>query len=119
MRALIYAVVAAFLFSSFSPRVDAADIDWQHWEIDAFETAKAENKIILVSVGMEGCAACQRMESLTYTDDTVIDLVNRHFMPIEVDAEARPGHRRAILRLGLAGHYFHDAGRHASSCHPR
>ena len=90
MRAFVYAVVAAFLFSSFSPRVDAADIDWQHWEIDAFETAKAENKIILVSVGMEGCAACQRMESLTYTDDTVIDLVNRHFMPIEVDAEARP-----------------------------
>lgn len=35
----------------------AATIDWKHWELDAFETAKAQNKIILVSVGMEGCAA--------------------------------------------------------------
>ena len=39
---------------------------------------------------MEGCAACARMESLTYTNPGVIDLVNRHFIAIEVDAEARP-----------------------------
>ena len=68
----------------------AADINWKHWELEAFERAKAENKIILVSVGMEGCAACARMESQTYTDDNVIDLVNEHFVAIEVDAEARP-----------------------------
>lgn len=90
MRALANAIVAAVLLSVFTPAAGAAEIDWRHWEIDAFETAKAENKIILVSVGMEGCAACQRMEALTYTNDTVIDLVNSHFMPIEVDAEARP-----------------------------
>lgn len=68
----------------------AADIDWKHWDLDAFEAAKASNKIILVSVGMEGCAACARMESQTYTDEGVIDLVNEHFVAIEVDAEARP-----------------------------
>jgi len=68
----------------------AAGIDWKHWELDAFETAKAENKIILVSVGMEGCAACARMESITYTDQGVIDLVSENFVAIEVDAEARP-----------------------------
>ncbi len=90
MRDFVYAVVAAFLFATLAAHADAAEIDWQHWEIDAFETARAEDKIILVSVGMEGCAACQRMESLTYTDEAVIDLVNAHFMPIEVDAEARP-----------------------------
>ena len=65
-------------------------IDWKHWEIDAFAAAKAENKVILVSVGMEGCAACARMEALTYTDSNVIDLVNENFIAIEVDAEARP-----------------------------
>ena len=87
-RTTLSAVVAAFAF--FTAPLYAAEIDWRHWEIEAFETAKAENKIILVSVGMEGCAACQRMESLTYTNDDVIDVINEHFMPIEVDAEARP-----------------------------
>jgi len=68
----------------------AEDIDWNHWELAAFEAAKAQDKVILLSVGMEGCAACARMESITYTDPGVIDLVNEHFIAIEVDAEARP-----------------------------
>jgi uncharacterized protein YyaL (SSP411 family) len=75
----------------FSPATSAAEaIDWQHWELEAFSEAKESDKIILVSVGMEGCAACARMESITYTHSGVIDLVNEHFVAIEVDAEARP-----------------------------
>jgi len=74
-----------------APALNAAEtIDWKHWELDAFAAAKAENKVILVSVGMEGCAACARMESLTYTDSDVIGLINENFIAIEVDAEARP-----------------------------
>jgi uncharacterized protein YyaL (SSP411 family) len=68
----------------------AEEIDWRHWELDAFSEAKADNKIILVSVGMEGCAACARMESITYTHSGVIDIVSENFVAIEVDAEARP-----------------------------
>ncbi len=70
--------------------IGAADIDWHHWELAAFEAAKVQDKVILLSVGMEGCAACARMESITYTDPGVIDLINQHFIAIEVDAEARP-----------------------------
>ena len=68
----------------------AEGIDWNHWEIGAFATAKAQNKMILINVGMEGCTACARMEALTYADRDVIDLINEHFIAIEVDAEARP-----------------------------
>lgn len=68
----------------------AESINWHHWELGAFEAAKAQNKIILVNVGMEGCAACGRMEALTYADSNVIALINEHFVAIEVDAEARP-----------------------------
>lgn len=70
--------------------VGAEEIRWRHWDVDAFNDAREQNRIILVSVGMEGCAACARMESLTYTNSAVIDLVNRDFVAIEVDAEARP-----------------------------
>jgi len=68
----------------------AESIDWHHWNMDAFAEAKAQNKMILVNVGMEGCTACARMEALTYADRDVIDLVNANFTAIEVDAEARP-----------------------------
>ncbi len=89
MKSIMKSVV--FLVLMLSGAVYAAqDIDWKHWELEAFEAARAQDKIILVSVGMEGCAACARMESITYTDPGVIDVVNEHFIAIEVDAEARP-----------------------------
>ena len=65
-------------------------IDWQPWSKAAFEKARTENKLILVNVGMEGCTACNRMERLTYRNQSVIDLVNRDFIAIAVDAQARP-----------------------------
>ena len=89
MKALLASVV--WISVVCSPGISAADnIDWRHWELSAFTEAKKQDKIILVSVGMEGCAACARMESITYTDSGVIDLVSEHFVAIEVDAEARP-----------------------------
>ena len=39
---------------------------------------------------MEGCDACARMEHLTYTDPTVINLIQENFVAIAVDSEARP-----------------------------
>ncbi len=68
----------------------AEGIDWNLWNMDAFATAKAKNKMILVNVGMEGCTACARMDALTYADSDVIDLINENFIAIEVDSEARP-----------------------------
>ena len=99
--------------------IGAADIDWRHWELAAFEAAKAQDKVILLSVGMEGCAACARMESITYTDPGVIDLITEHFIAIEVDAGSTPRHWRALFRLGVAGDDFHGAGRDPGARHPR
>ncbi len=65
-------------------------VDWQPWSAAAFEKAKAENKLILINVGMEGCTACNRMERVTYRDPAVIKLINQHFVAIAVDAQARP-----------------------------
>ena len=89
MKLVVKSAVWLVLVMSGAAR-GADSIDWKHWELEAFEAAKAQDKVILVSVGMEGCAACARMESITYTDPDVIDAVNEHFIAIEVDAEARP-----------------------------
>ena len=69
---------------------EVAPIEWQQWSPAAFEHAKAQDKMILVDVGMEGCTACRWMDELTYTDPAVIARVREHFVPIVVDSEARP-----------------------------
>lgn len=91
MRMRISIAALAIASSAVSMQAIAATaIDWRHWEMEAFEQARAQDRMIVVSVGMEGCAACARMESLTYTDARVIELIDEHFVAIEVDAEARP-----------------------------
>lgn len=72
------------------PGADVAPIEWQQWSPAAFDRAKAQDKMILVDVGMEGCTACRWMDELTYTDPAVIARVREHFVPIVVDSEARP-----------------------------
>jgi uncharacterized protein YyaL (SSP411 family) len=69
---------------------EKAEIPWQDWTITPFEQAKQQNRIILVNVGMEGCAACARMEHITYADPVVVSLIREHFVAVAVDSEARP-----------------------------
>lgn len=83
----VLAVLAALVMPI---SVFAETVSWSSWELEAFERAESENKLILISVGMEGCVACARMDSVTYTDPAVIRRINRDFVAIEVDAESRP-----------------------------
>jgi len=65
-------------------------IKWNSWSEESFNRARQENKMILLSVGIEVCFACQWMEDFTYSDPEVIKLVKEHFLPIQVDADNQP-----------------------------
>ncbi|MBV1932382.1 MAG: DUF255 domain-containing protein [Porticoccaceae bacterium] len=65
-------------------------IHWQDWSASTFADAKAQNRLILVNVGHEGCTACRFMEENTFSNPAVITLVNANFVAIQVDSEARP-----------------------------
>ena len=77
---------AAWLFSTSV----LAAVDWQDWSAETFASARTDNKLIFVDVGMEGCTACRNMDEVTFTDPEVQRLLNTHFVPISVDSEARP-----------------------------
>ena len=65
-------------------------IKWQEWNNAAFAQARLTNKMIIVNVGIEVCYACNWMEEGTYSQPAVAELINKHFIPIQVDANARP-----------------------------
>lgn len=65
-------------------------IKWYDWEPAAFEAAVQQDKLIMVNVGHEGCTACRYMENNTFTNAEVIDILNKNFISIQVDSEARP-----------------------------
>lgn len=65
-------------------------VDWLPWSDAAFEKAKAENKMVLVSVGYSACHWCHVMEHESFEDEKVAELMNQHFVCIKVDREERP-----------------------------
>jgi uncharacterized protein YyaL (SSP411 family) len=65
-------------------------VDWYPWGEKAFEKAKAENKLVIVSVGYSACHWCHVMEHESFEDDSAAAVMNSRFVNIKVDREERP-----------------------------
>ena len=75
----------------FSPRPNrAAEISWRPWSESSFAEADAADKPILLSISAVWCHWCHVMDETTYSDQRVIDLINRDYLPIRVDNDLRP-----------------------------
>ena len=77
-----------FRFSSRPNR--AAEIDWQEWREDTFQRARAEDKPILLSLSAVWCHWCHVMDETTYSEPGIIAAINRDYVPVRVDNDARP-----------------------------
>ena len=75
----------------FSPRPNRAhEVRWQPWSAETFEAAQAADKPILLSISAVWCHWCHVMDETSYSDQTVIDLINDRYVPVRVDNDVRP-----------------------------
>jgi uncharacterized protein len=65
-------------------------VNWVSWSKEAFEKARIENKLVLVSIGYSSCHWCHVMEHESFEDEEVAALMNKFFVCIKVDREERP-----------------------------
>ena len=65
-------------------------VDWYPWGNDAFNRAKNEDKPILLSVGYSACHWCHVMESESFENLAIAEIMNEKFVCIKVDREERP-----------------------------
>ena len=65
-------------------------VDWFPWCQEAFDKAKSEQKLILVSIGYATCHWCHVMERESFEDLETADYLNRNFVAVKVDREERP-----------------------------
>ena len=65
-------------------------VDWYPWGEAALAKAKAENKLLIISIGYSSCHWCHVMEKESFSDTSVSRLMNEHFVSIKVDREERP-----------------------------
>ena len=75
----------------FSPRPNRAQlIAWRSWGAPAFVEAREQDKPILLSISAAWCHWCHVMDETTYSDDAIIDTINRGYIPVRVDSDRRP-----------------------------
>lgn len=65
-------------------------VDWYPWGEEALQTARLENKPILVSIGYAACHWCHVMERESFEDAGTAAFMNEHFVNIKIDREERP-----------------------------
>ena len=65
-------------------------VNWYPWGLEAFAKAKAEKKLIFLSVGYSACHWCHVMERESFEDAGVAEILNKNFICIKVDREERP-----------------------------
>ncbi|MBS1569411.1 MAG: thioredoxin domain-containing protein [Bacteroidetes bacterium] len=65
-------------------------VDWYPWGEEAFAKARAENKLVLISIGYSTCHWCHVMEHECFEDAEVAKQMNARFVCIKVDREERP-----------------------------
>ena len=65
-------------------------VNWHAWGDEALAKAKAENKLLLISIGYSACHWCHVMEHESFEDSTVAQLMNDNFICIKIDREERP-----------------------------
>lgn len=65
-------------------------MNWFPWDEEAWDKAKVENKLVLVSIGYSACHWCHVMERETFEDIASGAIMNQHFVCIKVDREERP-----------------------------
>ncbi len=65
-------------------------VDWYPWGDEALEKAKAEDKMLLISIGYAACHWCHVMEHESFEDTLVSRIMNENFVCIKIDREERP-----------------------------
>lgn len=63
---------------------------WSEWSPASFERARREGRVIVLEVSASWCHWCHVMEEETWADPRVAARLRDRYLPIKVDADARP-----------------------------
>jgi uncharacterized protein YyaL (SSP411 family) len=82
-------------------------VDWYPWGEEALAKARAEKKLIFLSIGYSSCYWCHVMERESFMDDAIAAALNKNFVCIKVDREERPDidqiYMTALQTMGRSG----------------
>ena len=85
-------------------------INWLEWNKEAFEKAKKEDKPILLDLTAVWCHWCHVMDSTSYSNGEIAEIINKDFIPVKVYIDQRPDIRERYNMGGFPSTVFLDSG---------
>ena len=77
-------------------------VDWFPWGEEALQTAREQDKPILLSIGYSACHWCHVMAHESFEDEEIGAQMSRDFVCIKVDREERPDIDEIYMTATLA-----------------
>lgn len=77
------------LFSAAGMESSESPIKWQHDMDTALDSAKAQQRPVLIVFGASWCPPCKRMKRDVWPDPQVAEFVEANFVPLYVDVDDR------------------------------
>jgi len=68
-------------------RTSGATLTWRRDFKEGLEAAARDNKLVLIDVYTDWCGWCKRLDRDTYTNRSVIELLNSQFICVKLNAE--------------------------------
>lgn len=64
------------------------EVKW--YSIDeAVQMASEEPRVLVIDVYTDWCGWCKRMDATTFSDPEIVQIMNKHFYPVKLDAEGK------------------------------
>ncbi|HYG14276.1 MAG TPA: DUF255 domain-containing protein [Bacteroidia bacterium] len=86
---ILLILVIGVVFSSFNyAEKEEEELDWFSWNT-GYPKISESKKIGLIDVYTDWCGWCKRMDRDTYSKRSVIERINKNFVPIKFNPEAK------------------------------
>jgi thioredoxin-related protein len=80
-------------------------VKWYSIE-EAIELTTREPRVLMIDVYTDWCGWCKRMDATTFSDPSIVSMLNEHFYPVKLDAEGKED-----IVIGNRTYKFVESGR--------
>jgi thioredoxin 1 len=111
----VIGVLVFLIISTYAQKKNQGIVFFNGTLKEAIGKAKKESKLVFFDAYASWCGPCRYMDSLVYTNKSVADFFNKHFVSIRVDMEKGEGPDLAKKYTSVDGYpslVFLDGGGH-------
>lgn len=87
---IVPVIALVWTICRFTPAAPAAGVQWLDWSPAAFQSAKEQDRLVLLNLTANWGRWCVAMEQETYTDPAVAEIISASFVPVRVDRDEYP-----------------------------